>query len=169
MKQILLTLFLVYSFYSIENAQEDNSKNYQNPIMENISFNTTSDMIETFSENYPFYSMNAGKNYHTLFFNNIKQMFAGVQFFPQLINKQILDSKVDYRLLVNYPKASVEIHYNLLEYPAEVEDTQKDTGISKNIYYFVGGAAVAAIIYLIWNKSEDNSNSTLTFGKPQLP
>ncbi len=40
---------------------------------------------------------------------------------------------------------------------------------SKNLFYFIGAAAIAVTVYLIWPKKEAPANSNTTFGVPPLP
>ena len=41
--------------------------------------------------------------------------------------------------------------------------------LNKNLLYFLGAAAIAVTVYLVWPKKESPANSNTTFGVPPLP
>ena len=41
--------------------------------------------------------------------------------------------------------------------------------LNKNLLYFLGTAAIAVTVYLVWPKKESPANSNTTFGVPPLP
>jgi hypothetical protein len=169
MKKLFVILFFLSGYHCISIAQDIRVKETSQFYLENIWLANLKDVVSNYSGYNQFTFLKHYKNSSVLLFGNLEQTFSGTGYLPKLLNRIPIEKFSNLSLLINKPKAPMDIQYELLAYPAEADDTQKDSGISKNIYYFIGGAAVAAIVYLVWNKTEENSNSSLTFGKPQLP
>lgn len=61
-----------------------------------------------------------------------------------------------------------QFHYDFEFSLAPLLPQDEDESVSNDIYYFIGAAVLASVVYFAW-PDEDNSETDLTFGKPSTP